>query len=170
MELITQLKELQEKNLFDAANISQYTNQEELLFNLRDAVVDTPNYEGLYDLFELIRENTFENGGVNVFQEYLSIKLVYFKQVYDFDSILMQSLITLMGPVKLDFILEKDFLQNDEFYSFFIKRYEDFKHNNELSILKMLKDFDFGKLSIDSDQLMSALGEIQKYIPKEDLE
>lgn len=170
MELIKQLEDLQNNNQFDKEHISEIINEDALLLKLREKIISiTPQYNTLYDLFEIIRNNAFEEGGINVFQEYLSIKLVYLQEVYNFDRLFTQALIALIGPVYLDFIIDNDFLAEDTFYKFFMKRYEDFKHNNELSILKMLKELDFSKLSVDNEQLLSVLGDIQKYIPKEDL-
>lgn len=139
--VIIKLNDIKEKNIFSVEEINKITNQEELVFIIKNAIETTaPEYnnKNLFFLFETLRENIFEQGGMNIFQENIILKIIYLKELYNIDSIIFESLIVLKGFLLLDYELEKDFLEKDNFYQFFLKRYNEFKKDNELTILKML--------------------------------
>lgn len=164
-ELIHQLETLKRKNNFNNKSILEIASIEQLRFLITEAVMsEEADYSNLYDLFDLLRDRTFEKGGINVFEEYLTLKIVYFREVYNLPSIILEALMVLIGPVRLDFELEKNHLKDDEFYSFFIKRYEDFKRNNELTILKMLNMYNMEDLKADQEQLQGAIEQLKKYV------
>lgn len=164
-ELVKKLETLKRKDNFKRENILNITTIEDLFFIVTERKMsEEADYSNLYDLFDLLRERTFDKGGINVFEEYLTLKIVYFREVYNLPSIILEALMVLIGPVKLDFELEKNYLEDDEFYSFFIKRYEDFKHNNELTILKMLNMYNMEDLKADQEQLQGAIEQLKKYV------
>lgn len=169
MELINKLNELNKNNNLTQEEILKITSKENLFFLLMESKQNTPVYNSVYQLFEELRKNIFEKGEMNIFEEYLTIKLVYLKEVYKVDSIILDSLIILLGPVYLDYELENQFFEEDKFYNFLIKRYKEYKADNELSILKMLNSLDFGSLKLDLKELEGVFEEFKRFVPKEDL-
>lgn len=169
LELEKSLLGLRDKGNFRKEEIEKITNSEALMFIITEKKMSkNPQYNNIGGLFDSLRETIFEKGGMNIFEEHLTIKLVYFREVYDVPEIILESLVLLKGPVLLDYELEKNFIEEDDFYRFFMKRYQDFKQNNELTILKMLNAWsNMDNLSLDMEKLQGVLGEFKKYIPEE---
>lgn len=161
MELITQLHDLQKNNLFNSEEISKVITKEELFNIINEAMKNTPQMNNLYSLFDQVREIMFDQGDMNIFEEFLTIKYFYLNSAYGVDTIVLDSIMQLVGPVALDYELESRFLDND-LYNFYVKRYLQFKQNNELTVLKMLNRIDFNQLKLEGEELQKVFAELQK--------
>lgn len=161
MELITQLHDLQKKDLFNAEEIGKFANIEELFNIIHEVMKNPPQMNNLYSLFDQVREIMFNQGDMNIFEEFLTIKYFYLNSAYELDIIVLDAIMQLVGPVALDYELESRFLDND-LYNFYAKRYLQFKQNNELTVLKMLNRIDFNQLKLEGEELQKVFTELQK--------
>lgn len=165
-ELLQKLKDLQKIGEFNEEKIRELTNEDQIMFLITEkTVLNKPQYNNLGGLFDSLRETIFEKGGMNIFEEHLTIKLVYFREIYGVDEVLLQAAIVIMGPVYLDYKLEQNFTGEDDFYKYFMKRYQDHKMNNELTILKMLNIWsNMDDLAANLEKFQGATEELKKYV------
>jgi hypothetical protein len=161
MELLKQLHALKNEDKFSKEEISQITSVEALFFVVTEAKQNKPNYTNLYSLFEQIRDIMIEQQGFNVFEEFLTIKYFFLESAYNLDTITLDALLRLLGPVELDYELEERYFSNDKFYKYYLERYNQFKHNNELTIFKLLDSLNISDLSVEGEKLEEAVGQLK---------
>ena len=162
MTLIESLKSLQESKKFTKEELLAITNVEELFYEILGKTVnETPNYENLYGVFDDIHERMYETN-YNVFQEYLNLKYYYLVEVYSVDLVVLTSLMEIIGPVALDYELEKRFFLEDDFYKFYLGRYDQFRRNNEFSIYKLVKSMNINDLKVEGEELNKTVRDLKK--------
>lgn len=163
MELEKKLHQLKAKNELDVIHIEEITNVDELFFRMIEVLGSSkPNYRMLYSIFDGIRELMFEQGDLNVFEEFLTIKYAFLEEVYNLDTIILDAILVLIGPVALDFELEERVFKEDEFFNFILQRYNHFKQNNELTVLKLLNSLDISQLQFEGKELQGVIEDLKK--------
>lgn len=163
MELLKQLQELQEKNLFNGMNILEVTNTEELMFIITEKSFEKEGkLNNLYSYFEELRAMKIKEGGLNIFQEHLTLKYFYLVNVYLIEEIIMDALLHLIGPVELDYLLE-EVLEEDKRFKHYMKRYTEFKNDNEVTIFKLLNQLDIGELNMEVGELGDVMKQLQEF-------
>lgn len=165
MELINNLKALLEENKFNKEEILKITSSEDLFFILFEAVqTKEKEYNNLFNVFEEIRNLAEENRGMNIFSENLTLKFYYFSFVYGIDSIILNSLLEILGPVYLDFELEKRFIKEDEFAQFYFKRYREFRQDSELSLYRILEKMDVNALKLEGEEIQTQFAKMRNIL------
>lgn len=165
MELINNLKALLEENKFNKEEILKITSSEDLFFILFEAVqTKEKEYNNLFNVFEEIRSIAEENRGMNIFSENLTLKFYYFSFVYSIDSIVLNSLLEILGPVYLDFELEKRFIKEDEFAQFYFKRYREFRQDSELSLYRILEKMDVNALKLEGEEIQTQFAKMRNIL------
>lgn len=162
-ELIKQLQELKDNGKLSKENVLALTNIENLFYIISEKKkTNTPNYNNLYSVFDEIRTISIEQEGMNIFEEFLTLKYFYLEYVYSIENVLLDSLMTILGPVLLDYELDNKFLKEDDFFEFYITRYNQFKQNNEFSMLKLINSFKLEDLRLEGANLQSVIQELKE--------
>ena len=156
MELITNLENLKNQDLFNKEEVLKIVDQDTLLFYIREKFLSQKaNYSSLYSVFDEIREILIESKDFNIFNEFLILETNYLNLVYGIEVVVIEALIHITSPVYTDYILATDFLSQDKFYGFYLDRYNSFKQNNELSIMKMFNSLDVNLLGQEGDKILA---------------
>ena len=162
MELVQQLMDLKKNNDFNKDAILKITTVEMLFYKVLEIKMSKePNYNNLYSLFDTVRDIMFDNAGINIFEEFITIKYYYLNSMFEVDTILLDALLEIIGPVLLDYELERQFFKDDEFYAFYLNRYNQFKQNNELTVLKIMNRIDLKSFKLEGEELQKTLAELK---------
>lgn len=161
MELIKKLEELQVQQKFNKEEILKITSTDELIALVREQIFQEPNNNALYRFFDDLRETIIEKEGLNIFEEDLILKFFYFEKVYNIKEIVLYALMEVWGPVLLDYKLEREILDEDDFFQFYIKKYNQFKTNNEFTIFKLLKSLDINDLKLEQAELEQLIKKLE---------
>lgn len=163
MELQKQLQELMEQKTLSPETILALTTKENLLFLLAEAKnSERGDFNDLYSFFDDLRANSIKESGMNIFQEHLTIKFFYIQKIYKLDEVYMYALMHLMGPVMLDYYLETEILNDDAFYAYYIKRYNEYKTNNEFTIFKLLDRLNINDLKLEGEELQKLVDKMSE--------
>lgn len=161
--MINNLKILQKQNKLNKEEILAITSKEELIFTLRENMFKNAELNNLYTYFQELRELIIEKEGINIFEEHLSIKFFYLQTVYGVEEVILYALLELLGPVFLDYVLETEILNEDNFYNYYLTKYKEYKSDNQMTIFKLLSKLDIGDLKIAQEDLDEAMKELKKY-------
>lgn len=162
MELIKELHILKEQDKLNVDELNRITSPQNLFFIITEAMLTgKKEYNNLYSLFEEIRAISIEQGGINIFEEFLTLKYFYLESVFGLDTVVLDALMSFIGPVALDYELEKRFLKEDDFYQYYLTRYNQFKQNNEFSMLKLIDSLKIDDLQIEGDKLEELIQEMK---------
>lgn len=163
MNILESLTELEKSGNFNKEGIlSSGIDAEALFFMVSELVANnSPEYDDLFPVFEELREVELKKGKLNIFEEYLTIKINYLQTVYKVNPLILNALAHLVGIVYLDFEFGERYFNDDKFFTFYIKRFNEFKHSNEITALKILNNLDLDSLHTEGEQLNKLIEELQ---------
>lgn len=163
MELLKQLQDLEQQKKLTEEELLKITSTEELKLLLEELMsAGKGDRNNLLSFFDELRELTIKDSGMNIFQEHLTLKFFYLKQVYGVEEVCLYSLMELMGPVVLDYYLETEVVNDDKFYLYYVNKYQEYKNNNEFTIFKLLDRLDIKDLKLEGEELQKLVDNMAK--------